>query len=185
MSISILSPDQSTLYFTRRFIDNSIDMIVPKYEEEFSFSNKLNDTIFSFGAKMPIPFNQEDNEGGASVNIDNSIIYYTKCSRVNSYNNCDIFYSVKKNEKWGDIIKMNNKINLNDSWESQPSISIDGKKLFFASNRKGGYGGIDIYYSEKINNEWSAPVNLGPEVNSSSNEKSPFLHSDNQTLFFF
>ena len=56
--------------------------------------------------------------------------------------------------------------------------------MFFASNRKGGYGGIDIYYSEKINNEWSDPVNLGPEVNSSSNEKSPFLHSDNQTLFF-
>ena len=182
--LPILSPDQSTLYFTRRFIDNSIDMIVPTYEEEFSFSNKLNDTIFSFGAKMPLPFNQEDNEGGASVNIDNSIIYYTKCSRVNSYNNCDIFYSIKKNEKWGDIIKMNNKINLKDSWESQPSISIDGKKLFFASNRKGGYGGIDIYYSEKINNEWSDPVNLGPEVNSPSNEKSPFLHSDNQTLFF-
>ena len=79
---------------------------------------------------------------------------------------------------------MNKKINLEDSWESQPSISIDGKKLFFASNRKGGYGGIDIYYSEKINNEWSYPVNLGPEVNSPSNEKSPFLHSDNQTLFF-
>ena len=73
-------------------------MIVPTYEEEFSFSNKLNDTIFSFGAKMPLPFNQEDNEGGASVNIDNSIIYYTKCSRVNSYNNCDIFYSIKKSK---------------------------------------------------------------------------------------
>ena len=182
--LPILSPDQSTLYFTRRFIDNSIDMIVPRYEEEFSYSNKLNDTTFSFGAKMPSPFNQEDNEGGASVNIDNSIIYYTKCSRVNSYNNCDIFYSIKKNEKWGDIVKMNNKINLKDSWESQPSISIDGKKLFFASNRKGGYGGIDIYYSEKINSKWSKPVNLGPVVNSSSNEKSPFLHSDNQTLFF-
>ena len=182
--LPILSPDQSTLYFTRRFLENSIDMIVPRYEEEFSYSNKLNDTTFSFGAKMPLPFNKEDNEGGASVNIDNSIIYYTKCSRVNSYNNCDIFYSIKKNEKWGDIVKMNNKINLEDSWESQPSISIDGKKLFFASNRKGGYGGIDIYYSEKINSEWSAPVNLGSEVNSSSNEKSPFLHSDNQTLFF-
>ena len=60
--LPILSPDQSTLYFTRRFIDNSIDMIVPTYEEEFSYSNKLNDTIFSFGAKMPLPFNQQDNE---------------------------------------------------------------------------------------------------------------------------
>tara|TARA_B100000242_G_scaffold84105_1_gene56128 strand:+ start:884 stop:2788 length:1905 start_codon:yes stop_codon:yes gene_type:complete len=182
--LPILSPDQSTLYFTRRFIDNSIDMIVPTYEEQFSFSYKLNDTTFSVGSEMPLPFNKEDNEGGASINIDNSIIYYTKCSRVNSYNNCDIFYSIKKNEKWGDIVKMNDKINLKDSWESQPSISIDGKKLFFASNRKGGYGGIDIYYSVKINGKWSAPINLGPEVNSSSNEKSPFLHSDNQTLFF-
>ncbi|MFL2574452.1 MAG: OmpA family protein [Flavobacteriales bacterium] len=71
------------------------------------------------------------------------------------------------------------------SWESQPSLSPDGNSIIFASDREGGYGGVDLYLINKeANGLWSKPINLGPEINSVNNEKSPFLHTDGKTLFF-
>jgi hypothetical protein len=64
-----------------------------------------------------------------------------------------------------------------------PSVSSDGKRLFFASDMPGGQGGSDIYYCELINNQWSTPVNLGPAVNSSSSEIYPFIHPSGRLYF--
>jgi hypothetical protein len=65
----------------------------------------------------------------------------------------------------------------------QPSISRDGKYLFFVSTMPGGQGGSDIYYCERVNGEWDPPVNLGPEVNSSANENYPFIHPSGKLYF--
>ena len=65
----------------------------------------------------------------------------------------------------------------------QPSLSADGKTLYFASNKPGGYGGSDIYYSELINNEWTEPVNLGSEVNSSASDNYPYIHPSGKLYF--
>jgi hypothetical protein len=65
----------------------------------------------------------------------------------------------------------------------QPSVSRDGKYLFFVSTMPGGQGGSDIYYCEWINGEWNAPVNLGPAVNSSANENYPFMHPSGKLYF--
>ena len=65
----------------------------------------------------------------------------------------------------------------------QPSLSADGKTLYFASNKPGGYGGSDIYYCELVNGEWTEPVNLGPEVNSSASENYPYIHSFDRLYF--
>ena len=70
------------------------------------------------------------------------------------------------------------------SWESQPSISADGRSLYFCSRRKGGHGGIDLWVSHLVNNVWSEPVNLGPNINTAKDEQSPFIHPDNETLYF-
>ncbi len=67
--------------------------------------------------------------------------------------------------------------------DCHPSLSIDGDKLFFASNRPGGFGGMDLYVSYRVNDSWSEPVNLGSEVNTKGNEVFPFVHADN-TLYF-
>ena len=65
------------------------------------------------------------------------------------------------------------------------TISKDGKYLYFASNRPGGFGGIDIYRSKKqANGTWGKAQNLGPEVNTARNEDAPQIHTDDQTLFF-
>ena len=73
--------------------------------------------------------------------------------------------------------------NNNEFDDCHPSISIDGDKLFFASNRPGGQGGMDIYVTYRIGESWSEPVNLGPGVNTAGNEAFPFIHADN-TLYF-
>jgi hypothetical protein len=65
----------------------------------------------------------------------------------------------------------------------QPSISKDGKYIFFASDMPGGHGGSDLYYCESINGEWSAPVNLGSKVNSSASENYPFMHPSGRLYF--
>jgi len=65
----------------------------------------------------------------------------------------------------------------------QPSLSADGKTLYFASNKPGGYGGTDIYYCELVNNEWSEPINLGADVNSSASENFPYIHSSGKLYF--
>ena len=65
----------------------------------------------------------------------------------------------------------------------QPSVSSDGKFLYFASNMPGGQGGSDIYYCELINNEWSSPLNLGPVVNSPASDNYPSIHQSGKLYF--
>ena len=72
-----------------------------------------------------------------------------------------------------------------DQWESQPCLSPDKRDLYFASRQFGGYGGSDIYVSHlQTNGKWSEPENLGPDINTSGDEQCPFIHADNQTLYF-
>ena len=65
----------------------------------------------------------------------------------------------------------------------QPSISKDGKYIFFASNIPGGQGGSDLYYCEVISGEWSSPINLGPKVNSPASENYPYMHPSGKLYF--
>ncbi|HIA35328.1 MAG TPA: hypothetical protein EYN89_00985, partial [Flavobacteriales bacterium] len=86
---------------------------------------------------------------------------------------------------WTNVRPLNDLVNKIDSWESQPTISSDGRTLYFASNRKGGVGGIDIYKTTKDpNGKWTQPVGLGKNINTEGHEKSPFMHPDKKTLYF-
>ena len=180
-----VSPDQDFILFTRRYLKKGIDIITPSFQEEFIISTSRNN-LFDEGIPLPSPFNIEDNEGGGSMSIDNKLLLFTKCFKVSgNYNNCDIFVSTKNKGQWGEIQSFNKKICPTYSWESQPSLSSDGNMIIFASDRDGGYGGVDLYEIRKNNfGEWSNPINLGPKINSANNEKSPFLHADGKTLFF-
>jgi outer membrane protein OmpA-like peptidoglycan-associated protein len=136
---------------------------------------------------MPPPFNMQGNEGGATVTARNDELFYTTCSNINingvAYNNCDIYYSRLIWDQWTPLVRLD--FNRDDSWESQPSVSADGKTLYFASDRPGGYGGTDIWVVYKDeNNNWGKPQNLGPAINTPGNEKTPFIHTDSQTLYF-
>lgn len=194
-----ISPDNEIALFTRKTEVNdqystwSSDIA---YKEKFHISRRtkgtyssLHEAPFDKGEMMPLPFNKEQNEGGPTLTIDNKELVYTVCRRSDpanpsSYYNCDLYYSKYQFGKWSDIIPLD-AVNDPESWESQPSISADGKTLYFISNRKGGIGGYDIYTSTRDEaGDWSTPINMGKGINSTGNEKSPFIHSDSQTLYF-
>ena len=178
-----ISPDQELIFYTRRHITQNSNTLTSTNSEEFTFSLFKNGD-YTNGEKMPNPFNILDNEGGATLSLDNKTLYFTRCSKLDGYNNCDIFYSNYKNGKWSEIKGFNNRINIPYSWESQPSVSPDGNSIIFASDRDGGFGGIDLYIIYKTDNGWTDPKNLGEKINTSFQEKSPFLHTDGETLFF-
>ncbi len=187
--LAFISPDQEFAFYTRRLLKKTKQDIAESSVEEFTFSQKK-DGVFSDGVAMKYPFNRSDNEGGATVTIDNNILYYTKCSRdAKGYNNCDIFYTTKIKSldgsyRWSDSKEFPKSISKRDAWDSQPTVSSDGNTIIFSSNRKGGYGKTDLYETNFENNKWSAPKNLGANINSAEEEKSPFLHTDGKTLFF-
>ncbi len=95
-----------------------------------------------------------------------------------------IYTSRFENGTWSPIVKLNDNINTK-YWESHATISHDNKKLYFTSNRKGTYGGLDIYVSNRDSTgDWGPAVNLGPVINTPYNEETPFLSEDDKTLFF-
>ncbi|KPK83840.1 MAG: hypothetical protein AMS27_11720 [Bacteroides sp. SM23_62_1] len=96
----------------------------------------------------------------------------------------DIYSSRLVDGFWTKLTKLNDNINTK-YWESHACFSRTGDTLYFTSNRKGTYGGLDIYISVKDNlGEWGRPVNLGPTINSKYNEETPFITQDGKTLYF-
>lgn len=186
--LPIITPDNQTVYFTRRTKEQDRNSAYGgiKEMERFCFSDLIDENKFEVGKPMPPPFNRNFNEGGASLTADNRVMYFTVCRNEDGPTpNCDIWYSVNVRGQWSEIRNCGPNINGKTTWESQPSISGDGKILYFTSNREGGYGQLDIWKSVKDENgNWGVPENLGPVINTPGSEKSPFFHSDGQTLYF-
>ena len=96
----------------------------------------------------------------------------------------NLYHSRLVDGRWTPLKKLNDHINTK-YWESHAAISPDGKTLYFTSNRKGGYGGLDIYRSgRKADGEWGPAVNLGSTINTRYNEDTPFITTNNQLLCF-
>ncbi len=147
--------------------------------------SRFRDTAFDRGAPLPPPFNSGAPEGGVSITADGSELYYSVIHTVNGYANSDIYCVRREGGRWQVPEALGPQVNGDRSWESQPSVSADGQTLLFASNRKGGQGGIDIWRCHRLpNGDWSRAENLGPNVNTAGNEKAPFLAADGRMLYF-
>jgi len=191
--LPLLSPDGELLFFTRGY-EKSEFGYRDKYVEEFSVSERIRKRnmtgmLFSEGEAMPSPFNKGFDQGGATITIDNRQLFITICEPLRmlntSYKNCDIYHSTNNDGKWKNLSNLGKKINGAGTWEAQPSITPDGKILYFASAREGGLGGIDIYKSElDSSGNWQEPENLGPAINTALDDKTPFIHPDGKTLYF-
>lgn len=177
-----LTADGQTLVFTRRFPRKATTTANTKEEEDLYVST-LKDNQWSRAMRMPEPVNSNDNEGAQCISQDGRIMFYTACNREDGGGRCDIYMCVNKNGKWSKPRNLGPIVN-SGAWEGQPTFSIDGKTLYFVSNRKGGYGGMDIWKTTFENGHWTEPVNLGPEINSEYDEMSPFIHFDDRTLYF-
>ncbi|MDY0201319.1 MAG: OmpA family protein [Tenuifilaceae bacterium] len=121
------------------------------------------------------------NEGAQSLTADGQKMYFTICRGL-----CNLYYSERDEQgNWQRPISLPKNINLPYSSEKQPSISPNGKTLYFVSNRTDGLGNFDIWRTHKLDDkQWSDPENLGDSINTIYNEQSPFIHFDNRTLYF-
>ena len=128
--------------------------------------------------------NTANNEGTCSISADGRTLVLTACNRPDSYGGCDLYISKKQGNEWSAPKNLGETINSR-SWESQPSLSADGRTLYFASDRRGGQGKLDIWYSVLKNKGiWSEPKNLGPGINTPDDDNAPFIHANGRTLFF-
>lgn len=134
---------------------------------------------------QPIPgINTPMNEGAQSISADGKTIVFTACNRRGDFGSCDLYISEYIDGRWSRPQNMGPTIN-SPSWESQPALSSSGKLLYFASDRGGGLGRRDIWYSIRQNDgRWSEPVNLGAPINTGLNDQSPFIHPDGVSLYF-
>lgn len=122
-------------------------------------------------------------DAAACISPDGKSVYHVRDAQQNTL--CDIYLSTIEEGKWKAPVRLPQTINT-PYWESQPSISADGTMLFFVSNRPGGIGMHDIYWSRKdpVTGEWLPAQNLGKNINTSDSEFSPFIHPDGKTLYF-
>ncbi|MCJ8211231.1 OmpA family protein [Mucilaginibacter sp. RS28] len=171
--LPVATADESMLIFTRK-INNNEDFYrslkkAGKWQKAEYLSQQINTPQY--------------NEGAQSISQDGKYLFFTGCNRPDGLGRCDIYISQKKGEDWSKPFDLSPPVN-SAAWESQPSISADGKTLYFVSNRRGGYGGYDIWKSTLSAQGWSEPQNLGPNINTAFDEQSPFIHPDDSTLYF-
>lgn len=178
--LPLISHDGSILLYTHRVAKRNGTSTEELMQSSLISCDSLGE-LFSQGYRMTNPFNMGKLQGGASLTIDNHILYITICAQ----DNCDIYYSKFVDGKWQPLIKLPNTVNT-DYFDGQPSVDATGNVLYFASNRPGGFGGYDIYKIERksVDSLWSAPINLGPSINTEFDEKTPYIHCDGKTLYF-
>jgi outer membrane protein OmpA-like peptidoglycan-associated protein/tetratricopeptide (TPR) repeat protein len=174
----VLTADNQSIIFTRRLGDGNNDdedIVIStkdakgRWTQPISVSDKINSTL---------------NEGTSTISADGRKLIFTSCVGRNGWGSCDLYESHKVGAEWSEPRNLGPTINTHD-WESQPSLSADGRTLYFVSDRRGGQGRRDIWFSTlDAGGNWTKSRNLGAPVNSAYDEISPFIHVNNQTLYF-
>lgn len=147
------------------------------------YVSKLKDGVWQKG--VPVEhLNTDGNEGSQAISADGKLIVFTACDRQGSYGGCDLYYSETINGKVMPPKNMGPLINTK-LLETQPSLSPDGRTLYFIRADSGWRGGSDIWKSIRQNDgKWSQPIKLDSTINSAEQEQSPFMHPDGKTLYF-
>jgi flagellar motor protein MotB len=172
--LPVVTADEKILIFTRQANRN----------EDFYRSTQA-DSIWTPSEPLSTAINTTVyNEGAQCISPDGMYMFFTGCNRPDGLGRCDIYLSKREGKNWSEPFNIGGPINT-PGWESQPSLTADGKTLYFVSTRSGGQGGYDIWKSDlKGDGSWTFPVNLGPGINTSYDEQSPFIHTDGHTLYF-
>lgn len=177
----VISADESVLIFTSRRNNSTGGKTTEDgafYEDIYISYN--NNGEWTEPQSIGSTINTEGHEATIGLSVDGQQLFIYKDDNGDG----NIYYSKLEGDTWQTPIKLSENIN-SKSWESHATISSDGNTLYFTSDRKGGYGGRDIYFSRKLpNGDWGLPINMGPKINTPYDEDGPFIHPDNRTLFF-
>ena len=158
------------------------------------FDSKYSDLYYAErspegGYSTPEPLrgrtNSKFHDGVATFNARGTMMLFSRNNTESISDagdrNMKIYSAELSKGAWGNFKEL--PFNDEDFMTCHPSLSADGNTLYFASNRTGGYGGMDLYKSTKEGESWSTPVNLGSKVNSADNEIFPFIDRNNQLFF--
>ncbi len=174
----VLTADQSQLIFTRRVKDT------PNDDEDLVVSNKDKNGRWMSPVSISKNINTRLNEGTCTISADGRKLIFTSCTGRDGIGSCDLYESKKIGNDWTEPKNLGRNVNSAE-WESQPSLSADGRTLYFVSDRRSGLGRRDIWISTLDDKgQWTKAVNAGKQINSQYDEISPFIHANNKTLFF-
>ncbi len=139
-----------------------------------------------FGVPQSISpvINSRENEGAATISGDGKTLVFTSCGRAGGVGSCDLYISHRRGSQWTAPRNLGILVN-SKNWDSQPSLSADGRTLYFASDRSGGQGGFDIYTTSiGADGNWGAARNVGPPINTTRDDLAPFIHASGTTLYY-
>lgn len=182
----VVSADEKTMIFTsRRKIKNTTtsqpkDIIDFGYYEDIYISKKDNKGNWGEPELISDKINSSGHEATIGLSVDGQqLLIYSAQEDPQG----DIYYSKLNGKDWSKPIAFE-ALNSKAS-ETHACFSADGKTIYFTSNRKGGFGGYDIYKVTMLpNGEWSKSLNLGPKINTELDDRAPFIHPDGVSLFF-
>jgi len=180
----ILSTDGTKLYTTKILPRrNDMPMNRRNSQEDFFINFLEKDSSWSRPYKIGA-LNTKTNEGAPSISADGQTFVFTACNRKDGWGKCDIYISKRTKQGWTRPRNIGEPINTK-VLERQPSLSPDGKTIYFTSDRRGTKGIEDIWVSHLQENlKWSEPINLGDSINTNGLEWAPFIHPDGRTLYF-
>ncbi|HET9487301.1 MAG TPA: OmpA family protein [Chryseosolibacter sp.] len=174
----VLTADQQELIFTRRMGGG------PNDDEDLVISRKSARGRWLEPESLSKNINTKLNEGTCTISADGRKLIFTSCVGREGHGSCDLFQSVRIGDEWTEPKNLGAAVNSSE-WESQPSLSADGRTLYFVSDRRGGAGRRDIWVSTlNENGQWTRAKNLGKPVNTQYDEISPFIHVNNRILYF-
>ncbi|MDX2362642.1 MAG: OmpA family protein [Crocinitomicaceae bacterium] len=193
----MISPDNELIFYTRKLDRKNRGDIYTNLVEEITCSQRPNMlSEFDGGVPLEAPFNDGSvrSYGAATLSVDNKEMILCACKEelvgTTPYMNCDLYSTtfVRSGDggndyTWAPLENLGNQINTPNGWEGQPSLSADGKTLFYTVNRPDSRNN-DIYIVErKDDGSWGVPRPFD-EINTDGKDKSPFLHQDSETLYF-
>jgi OmpA-OmpF porin, OOP family len=174
----VLTADQQSLIFTRRLGGG------PNDDEDLVISQKDKRGGWDVPQSISDNINTRLNEGTCTISADGRKLIFTSCVGRDGYGSCDLFESRKIGSQWTEPKNLGIGVNSQE-WESQPSLSADGRTLYFVSDRRGGLGRRDIWISTlNDKGQWTRAKNAGKPINTAYDEISPFIHVNNRTLYF-
>ncbi len=189
-----ITVDGKTILFTRLISDERVDGPYKK-QEDFFVSNLSDRKVWETAIPMPKNVNTVRNEGAPTISADGRSLIFVACSdgsetdygdNRSGKGSCDLFYTKRLGQKWADPVNLPGKIN-SANWESQPSLSADGKTLYFVRGVRGraNMRDSDIFTSTlQEDGTWGAPVPLPTTINTPMEEESVLIHPDGRTLYF-
>jgi outer membrane protein OmpA-like peptidoglycan-associated protein len=189
------------LEFSPTFYENGIVYVSSRYKSG-AVDKKIGETFFElFYAELDrngnplepesfsVNMNSQVHEGPVTFDNSNQKVFFTRNNSKNGVRQADaqgvtrlkIYEATRGHFDWEEMTEL--PFNSDDYSTCHPSLSTDGRRLYFTSDMPGGYGGFDLYMVERRGESWSVPINLGPDINTEGNDVFPFIH-DSGTLFF-